>query len=620
MCGIAGLILWNDDKKHWKTNFPNALASMQSRGPDNQDVFEHEKVQLGHRRLSILDLNPRSNQPFHSKDGKYTIVFNGEIFNYAELKNGLISEGVSFDTTSDTEVLLHLFIRKRETCLNLLNGFFAFAIYLHDEKKLFIARDRFGVKPLIYQYTPNGFLFSSELKFILNLHQENVVNKDALNFYFSLGYIPAPHSILKNTSKLLPGNFLWVDIENKNVEVKEYYDFPQEIDTTISYEDATTQLKALIDDAVKLRLLADVNVGAFLSGGVDSSIICASAVNQTKQLNTYSIGFPEMEYLDETKYAELVAQRLGTNHTTFALTENDMINEVENVLNYIDEPFADSSALAVYVLCKHTSVNVKVALSGDAGDELFAGYRKHRAYWLTQQNSIKLKGVRAVYPFVKNLSSSRQSKLGDTIRKLKKMAEVANASEENRYWKLASFLDEDKIHFLKHKKKISDVYQFKKTNQTGMNAFLLKDFQCILPNDMLHKVDMMSMAHSLEVRVPALDYRVVNFAMSLPEEYKIDKTSAKKIWWNTYQHILPAEVYHRPKKGFEVPLEKWMKGSFHSLLLEYTSTNWHPNLFTDKYLNLIQTHQPQWQDWAFQAWSMLVFQFWMKKYNLQAEA
>ncbi len=621
MCGIAGIIAIHENGRRSFGQLPGALKTLAKRGPDHEGLFENEHVALGHRRLSILDLSMEASQPMHSSNGRYVIIFNGEIFNYKELKSQLVKDGFAFTTGSDTEVLLNLYIAHGAECINQLNGFFSFCIYDKEEKKGIIVRDRYGIKPLVYYQQDYSIFFASELKALVSMGIPKLLNQDVLPYYFSLGYIPAPNSIYKNVFKLEPGNYIEFKV-GAGTEVKKYYDLPFRTvpdASNINYEEAKAHLRKLISDAVKIRLVADVPVGAFLSGGVDSSIICAAASEHTSKLHTFSIGFSGNSYIDEGKYAKMVAEHLGTTHTLFDLDEDEMLNDLENVLNYLDEPFADSSSIAVYALSKLTSEKVKVSLSGDGGDELFAGYRKHKAEWMIRHQAGKRRLGRMLAPIVKNVAGSRENSAGDLLRKIRKFSEIASKGPQGRYLHLASFVPSDELDWL-HIGKFNNNLRIRISERgNDLSDFLWNDIKLVLSNDMLHKVDMMSMANSLEVRVPLLDYRIVDYVNGLPDSFKIDKNRAKKLLWDCYSDKLPAEIYERRKMGFEVPMEKWLRGRMQPMLADLTSSNKMNHQLIDlSYIEKLLrglNNKGEISNLGFRLWSILVFQYWFLKNN-----
>lgn len=578
MCGITGIYAFNLVGKFNKVHVTAATMSLSKRGPDFQDIYLEEWVALGHRRLSIIDTSEVSNQPMWDESKRFCIVFNGEIFNYRELRQELEARGVTFFSTGDTEVLLKLFIHEKENCLSRLNGFFSFCIYDKVEESFFIARDRYGIKPLYYSFNEDRFIFASEMKAILKYGIEKTLDYDSLFAYLQLNYIPAPASIFKGISKLLPGHYLRV--RRQQLEETQYYEVPRspEGHSTMDYESAQSELRKLLEDSVQKRLVADVPLGSFLSGGIDSSIIAGLAARHKPDLHTFSIGFRDEKFFDETHYANLVAKHFGTDHTVFQLTNDDLYAHVFSVLDYIDEPFADSSAIAVYILSRETRRHATVALSGDGADELLAGYNKHAAAFRILRPGWKEKMVSGLHPLWRMLPQSRNSAVTNVFRQLHRFSGGMRLNGRDRYWQWAGFTSEAEARELftpEIVRTISIEYDNRKNNilsgippRESINDILYTDIRLVLANDMLTKVDLMSMANSLEVRVPFLDYRLVNFVSRLPGEYKINKAIRKRILQDAYRDFLPKELYNRPKKGFEVPLLKWFRREMKSLIID----------------------------------------------------
>ncbi|MCK6616355.1 MAG: asparagine synthase (glutamine-hydrolyzing) [Cyclobacteriaceae bacterium] len=418
MCGITGIFAFNLVGKMNMIHLANATRALEKRGPDFQDIYHDQFVGLGHRRLSIIDTSAAANQPMWDETNRYTIVYNGEIFNYRELRKQLQNRGVTFFSQSDTEVLLKLYIHERENFLNKLNGFFAFCIYDKQEQTFFLARDRYGVKPLLYLYDEDKFLFASEMKAILEYGIEKKLDFTALYTYLQLNYIPAPDTIFQQVKKLNPGHYL--KIERGKFLINNYYTIPynqeQARQNSIGFDEAKNTFKNLLEASVQRRLVADVPLGAFLSGGIDSSVITGLARKHKPDLHTFSIGFKDEKFFDETSYAKLVSKHFNTKHTVFSLTNADLYEHVYSILDYTDEPFADSSAINVYILSKETRKHATVALSGDGADELLGGYNKHAAFlrglhpgwkenlipkfdWLWQRLRFAASRSTASYPF-----------------------------------------------------------------------------------------------------------------------------------------------------------------------------------------------------------------------------
>ena len=626
MCGITGIFAFKERGKDFFSKIDASVSALSKRGPDGNGTFKHNNIALGHARLSIIDTSPAGAQPATDITGRYTIVFNGEFYNYREHRNQLIKKGVEFKSESDTEVLLYLYIQDGEKCLDKINGFFAFAIYDKVENSLFIARDRMGIKPLLIYQDEDKLIFASEMKAIMAFGIKKEIDTTSLYTYLQLNYIPAPNSIFKDVRKLNAGNFL--KIKDNQVINTTYYKIPFEKDNNkliTNYEDAKKELFKLVEDSVKLRLVADVPLGTFLSGGIDSSITTALAARHHKDLNSFSIGYKNEPLFDETKYAELVAKKHKTNHTVFSLTNDDFFENLYEVLDYIDEPFADSSAIAVYILSKNTRKKVTVALSGDGADELFGGYNKHMAEYKARKKGSLANLVRVGLPLWSALPKSRNSKFGNKIRQLEKFAEGLNLSEKERYWQWAGTLNEKEA--LKTIKLDVDIKEYnsrkaealKEISADGnLNDFLYTDSHLVLQNDMLTKVDLMSMANSLEVRVPFLDYKIANFAFSIPEAFKVDGKMKKKILQDTFRDILPAELYDRPKQGFEVPLLRWFQTELKSLITEDLLSKklikeqniFNPETIEELKRKLFSTDPG---DSVATVWSLIVFQYWWKK-------
>jgi asparagine synthase (glutamine-hydrolysing) len=627
MCGLTGILAFNEKGKAYLDRINSATSCLIKRGPDGQGIYTDSNAALGHRRLSIIDTSELAAQPFSDQSKRYTIVFNGEIFNFKELRQELSLKGITFRSQSDTEVLLQLFISEKEKCLTKLDGEFAFAVYDKQEKELFLARDRFGIKPLYYYSDNDRFVFGSEMKSIIAFDVPKIIDRSSLQTYFHLNYIPSPYSIFENILKLEAGSFMSVNLDRK-VNKGFYYSIPysEDLQKNQDYNAAKKKLKELLEHSVKQRMIADVPLGSFLSGGIDSSIITAIAAQNTSHLNTFSIGYKDEPLFDETQYAQLVAKKYETNHTVFELSNDDLFADLFYVLDYIDEPFADSSALAVSILSMRTKKHVTVALSGDGADEIFAGYNKHAAELKVRSGGMRAELVKAAHPLLKQLPKSRNSKTGNTIRKLEKFAQGMKMNASERYWNWAKWsgFSAEQIFsstFIKGLKEYEYTSRkdsvIKKING-DYNSVLLTDMDLVLENDMLVKVDRMSMSRSLEVRVPFLDHKIVDFAFSLPAEFKIDHTSRKKILKDAFREQLPEELFHRGKQGFEVPLLKWFRTDLKNLIsneLLEDSFITNQNIFNPQIIRELKTklfsNNPN--DAVEKIWALIVFQYWWKK-------
>lgn len=627
MCGITGILTTTEDAAKYFGAVKSATGALHHRGPDSYGSFASLNALLGHTRLSIIDVSHASDQPFYSADGRFVIVYNGEIFNFKELREQLVGKGISFQTGGDTEVLLQLYITEGDKFLERLNGFFAFAIYDNLQKSLFVARDRFGIKPLYYYWDGSKFIFASEMEALLKYPFEKKIDMVSLLEYLQLNYVPAPNTMLEEVKKFPVGHWTKIYPSDHEVSFTPYYKEPYyqgAENKTITYDDAVKKFYTLLDDSVQKRLLADVPVGTFLSGGLDSSAITALASLHKKDMMSFSIGYKDEPLFDETRYAELVSKKLGTNHHTFRLDNNDLYTNLYAVLDSLGEPLGDSSAIPMYIVSQYAKEHVKVCLSGDAGDELMAGYNKHYAeYKLRNQPYLKTLTATTA-PLLKLLPHSRNTAYGNKIRQMIRFADGAKLSTSDRYWKWASTANTSKaMRLLKAKNEnFEKVFTQRKnehlsTLNGSFNSLLYTDLKLVLQNDMLVKTDLMSMANSLEVRVPFLDHRLVDFLFSLPIDFKIDSRQQKRILRDAVSHLLPGEILTRKKQGFEVPLLKW----FQTELRATIETVWLSNdfiesqgLFDVEEIKLLkeQLYSSNPQDAVAQIWGLIVFQHWYK--------
>jgi len=619
MCGITGIYAFNQLGRLNMINLAGATAQLESRGPDFQLTYHDEFVGLGHRRLSIIDPSPEGHQPMEDSTGRYILIYNGEIYNFKHLRKQL--EGIPFRSDTDTEVLLYLLIRKGVECLKELNGFFAFAFYDKQSGDLLMVRDRYGIKPFYYYLDQDKLIFGSELKAVFKYGIDKAINKEALNLYFQLNYIPAPYSILENCLKLQPGHY--ITVKDQLVKVGKYYELPEiERNTTNSYDIQKKKFLDLLEQSVQDRLVADVPLGTFLSGGLDSSAISALAARHKEELHTFSIGYRDEKYFDESKYAELVAKHIGSKHTVFPLSNRDMYEQVFHLLDYTDEPFADSSAIAVNILSRETRNNVTVALSGDGADELLGGYNKHEAMWRMMHPGLKEKAVAGLGGLWKILPKSRNKPMGNIFRKLDRFAINYSKEHRQRYWNLASFMSRESVGQLlttsfQIDQDLSEIYT--SGLNEDFNTILDADLKLVLPNDMLTKVDLMSMSHSLEVRVPFLDHRLIEFVRQLQIEFKLGRNVGKRILRDSMKDLLPSKILHRSKQGFEVPLLKWFRKEMRSLIQDDLL---HDDYIEDQGIFQLQTVQ-QLKKKVFSSnpgdshatiWALIVFQWWYRKY------
>lgn len=607
MCGIAGIYFLNGAKTTDSGQSHRVTVALKHRGPDYQNHYSFANCTLFHARLSILDLSPNSHQPFLDAEKEKGLIFNGEIFNYKDLQQ----EAGNLKTSGDVEVLFKLFDKENTNCLQKLNGFFAFSFYNSKKDELSVVRDRYGVKPLYYYQDKDKLAFASELKALLNLTGPQELNLNALHTYLRLNYSTGRETIFKNIFRLQPGEC--ISVKNKSVNINSWYSIP--------HRKKEESIKDLLSDAVKLRLHADVPVGCFLSGGLDSSIISALAKQYHNNIHTFSIGFADEPFFDETEYAEIVAKHIKSTHHSFKLKNTDLLENILPFLQSIDEPFADSSAFNVYVLSKYTKQHVKVALSGDGADELFMGYNKHKAELLSRKFSSKALAP-VLNPALSLLPDSRNKKFSNKIRQLKRFSKSVNLQPDERYINWACISSEKEVNELllaKSKHNFNDLFQ-EAFLQKEFNPVNYADLKIVLADDMLVKADRMSMQHGLEIRNPFLDYRVVEFAMNLPESKKISNQGQKLILKENFRDLLPQEIFNREKKGFELPLWKWLKTE----LKNDIETNWlnetkikDQNIFNCeavyKLKQKLYSDNPG--DAPAKVWALIIFQNWYQNFK-----
>lgn len=564
MCGIVGSFKITAEQPVAEADMRAALQFIAHRGPDDEGLIAIGRATLGQRRLSIIDTSAAGHQPFIDDGGRYTIAFNGEVFNFKELRAELEAQGHTFRSHTDTEIVLRLYSIKGPDFLHDLNGFFALAIHDKEKDELFLARDRYGVKPLWWCEANGHFHFASELRALMTLGVPRQLDSTSLFQYLRYEYVAAPHSILSGAHKLEAGCSLRVD--RSGVVHNTWYDLATVVRGSAKPTTVAPTLFDLLDDAVRSRLVADVPVGTFLSGGLDSSIVSALAKRHHTQLHTFSIGFADDPYFDESAHAEAVAKHIGSTHTTFKLTREELAANYTALLEAIDEPFADSSALPSFILCQRTRQHVTVALSGDGADEVFGGYRKHQAELRMRKPGLIEKTVAALAPLWSALPRSRNNAFSDRIRQLHRFAGLTHSDAQARWLELAGFEEAAVVEELLGRTRSTEVLAREQRMTAGLgkleglNGSLLSDVLTVLPNNMLHKVDLTSMAHGLEVRTPFLDKRVVEFAFALPADRKFSKGSGKFILRNTFGHLLPPSTLARRKQGFDVPLRGMFLG------------------------------------------------------------
>ncbi len=620
MCGINGIIQFNH--KRTAGDLRNIVHDMNERiihrGPDDEGLFADEFCSLGMRRLSIIDL-AGGNQPIWNPDHTKVIVYNGEIYNFKVLREELIKAGYSFRTNSDTEVILLGYEEYGVEILNKLEGMFAFVIYDLNEKKWILARDRTGEKPLYYHIDPEKAIFASELK---SITATGLVKKEidttALSQYFQLTYIPAPLTIFTGIRKLPPGHYMVIDADGGS-EIKQYWHLNSEIDPSIGYEEYKQKLREALISSVERRMISDVPIGAFLSGGFDSSIVVGiMSLLSPGKVNTFTVSFDDKIY-DESKLAELVAKKNNTIHTVLKISEEEILGNIPDLLGNIDEPFADSSLIAVNAISKKAREYVKVVLTGDGGDELFAGYNKYLLpYYGNRYKKIPKFLRKGVIEKSLNLLPSKSYRVMgirkvidacglDEVEQIRYMMSLGFKPDELK--ELIPGIDTETMDF------ISEQYAFLSSTDAQTRTQYV-DVKTVLEGDMLPKVDRASMFASLETRVPMLDSKVIELAFDTPTEYKIKGKNRKIILKDTFRDLLPDELFRAPKHGFGVPVSDWLENSLKDQLLKYSDEEFlrSQGLFSADYIGkVIEQHMTHQIDRFSTLWSFYVFQNWYER-------
>ena len=635
MCGITGAI-WTDPQLAIEAEVLARMTHvLRHRGPDDEGTHLGQYlvrppyeplpgIALGFRRLSIIDLDTGA-QPMSNEDGSILVVFNGEIYNFETLRNRLEGAGHQFKTLSDTETIVHLYEDEGIDCFRHLNGMFAIAIWDANRRRLVLGRDRLGQKPLVYRVDPGRMLFASELKSLLEVPGvPREVDPSAVDEYLTYQYVPHPNTILRGIQKLPPAHCAVYQDGELTVEPYWQPDFNHE--EPMSEADAVDRLRELLDSSVKLRMRSDVPLGAFLSGGVDSSLIVALMCRHTDhKVKTFSIGFLIKEY-DETRYARQVADHLGTDHHEFQVTP-DCLEILPKLVWQYDEPFADSSAIPSWYVSQMTREHVTVALSGDGGDELFAGYPRYRAIWLADclDRCWPLKKLLGARCWQWLPSSTRQKSL---LRRAKRFNSALAMPTQRRYLDWIGIFNESRRaevyadEFLKALPN-SDPFVFlhsawsRAKGRDHISAASLADLATYLPCDLMTKMDIASMTHSLECRQPFLDYRVAELAVKMPSRYKFRRGSGKRILRKAFGDLLPREIWTRKKMGFGVPIDHWLRNELRELtqdvLLDDTAR--HRGYFRhDAVARLVEQHVSNAFDHSYRLWALLVLELWMREW------
>ncbi|MBI4946222.1 MAG: asparagine synthase (glutamine-hydrolyzing) [Bacteroidetes bacterium] len=565
MCGIAGIFHFDTSRSVNESLLKKMADSLAHRGPDGEGFYIKNNIGLGHRRLSIIDLST-GDQPMFNEDKSIAIVFNGEIYNYVELKEELKNLGYKFFTNSDTEVIIRAYETWGTDCQNKLNGMWAFALWDERKNQLFISRDRIGEKPLFYSTHDNTLLFGSEIKSILAYGIPKIPNLELTELYLTLGYIPAPYTFYKNISKLQAGHYLIVT--PNSVQEKKYWDLP-EIDEENMISDKKLvyeTFESLLKDSVRIRMRSDVPYGAFLSGGLDSAGIVALMSEISKEkVKTFTIGFKEKMF-DERKLAAMAAEKFKTDHHEYMIEPNSFDEAIKKVMHHFDEPFGDSSALPTGKVSEIAAQKVKMVLTGDGGDEVLSGYNSNMVEKFAEQYQKLPFFLRSRLPGM--VSSAGNLFKGDNRHKIKQVARALSFSNETfsdrlmaKSWCKPELVKQIISHPEKQIKLadfMSDFFSKYKVKHPFYQLMFFQ-FKVLLPDDFLTKVDRMSMAASLETRVPFLDHRLVEFMSRVHRDIKMEGYERKSVLRNTIGKRLPPALLRAPKKGFAIPLREWFK-------------------------------------------------------------
>ncbi len=625
MCGIAGFINSEHGKQANERDLRRMCDVITHRGPDEDGYFVFDNVALGMRRLSIIDLST-GRQPITNEDKSIWIVFNGEIYNFPELRAELEAKGHQFRTKTDTETIVHAYEEWGTLCASKLNGMFAFAIWDNRRKQLFLARDRIGIKPLYYYADDKRIVFGSELKSLLQLPEvPREVDEKALDLFLTYEYVPAPYSILKGVKKLPQGHILVA--KDGKIETQQYWEVKyQECDK--SQHELEEEFIELMRDAVKIRMIADVPLGAFLSGGIDSSTIVALMSQvASRKVKTFSIGFENQSY-NELEYAREIATHFGTEHQEFII-QPDILDLTDKLIHHLDEPLGDFSIFPTYLVSKMARRHVTVALSGDGGDELFGGYDTYVANQLDVKYRRKIPQFvreKMVAPMVGLLPPTGKKK--GLVNKSKRFVEGSNLPPDLQHTRWMTFVAEHEKQALYSPEMLQarngcTAFDFmrgyfqKATSKDPLNRQLYVDTKTYLCDNILVKVDRMSMATSLEARVPFLDHRVVEFAARVPGSMKMANGRTKILVKDALAKLLPQMITKRGKEGFSIPIKNWLKSELKPLMMETLAPE---KIRADGFFQadmierLIKEHLQNKENHSHRLWALMVFQIWKQTY------
>ena len=614
MCGIFGIYFFDRGHPVNKQMVVDASNTMVHRGPDGSGYYIHDNIGLGHRRLSIIDL-AAGNQPMFNEDEQVVTVYNGEIYNYKEIKKELEAKGHIFQTDCDTEVIVHGYEQWGSNCVDKFNGMFVFVVWDNRAKKMWVVRDRLGIKPLYYYSDKAVFICASEIKAILKTGLVTPeLNENVLDAYFSLGYVPGPQTMFRGTKKLMPGH--WLMVGNSEIKDSEYWDFNVDRFHEVDFDTASQHVRELLADAVQKRLMSDVPLGAFLSGGLDSSMVVA-LMNEvvSDRVNTFTVGYNEGE--SEEKYAKILADKFKTNHHVFYLEADDFFSSLKTLVNYAEEPIVEPAAIALYHIAKLAREKVTVLLSGEGSDEVFGGYYLYQ--YMAKIDKARKFLPNFIFPLLKNL--------GNLVPKMKqrKYLDWLTLPLSNRYQGTSSYLTDSQKKilyspdFLNNKsdylKSLFDAYFERVKKMDKLCQMLYVDTKTWLVDDLLVKADKMTMAASVELRVPFLDHRLVDAVMALPAKYKINRGEEKYVLKKIAEPLLPREIVYRKKMGFPVPTRDWFQGELmHQIGDEISGLKRGP-WFQAKMLDrVLAGHKAGREDHSKLMMTLMVFSEWQRQY------
>lgn len=624
MCGITGKLNFAPDAPVDVRLIERMNHVLTHRGPDDSGTWSSGACGLGQRRLAIVDLSPNGHQPMCNEDGNVWITFNGEIYNHQTLRSQLEKKGHRYRSQTDTETIIHLYEEYGRDCVQHLRGMFAFAIWDDRKRCLLLARDRFGQKPLIYAPTQSGITFASEIKAILqDKSVETVVNETALDQYLRFGYVPSPYTLLQGIYKLPPAHTLyWEQGQTHNqLNTERYWGLHYAPKVALSIDEAAEATLAQLREATRLRLMSDVPLGAFLSGGIDSSAVVAlMAEEMSKPVRTFSIGFDDASF-DETSYAKRVAKQYQTEHSEF-IVNADALSILPQMVWAYGEPFADSSALPTFYLAQMTSQHVTVALSGDGGDELFAGYERYVAHRLSSRYAQIPHWIRSglLQQLAQRLPEPNGRK--NPVRRVKNFMQAQALPAHERYLRWLTLIDQPTRETLYTEAFTSRNPDFRANGRTpqlieNVDQAMASDIDSYLPDDLLVKVDIATMWHSLEARSPFLDHHVAEFAASLPESFKLRRNHGKFILKQALKNHLPPSILYRQKAGFAVPIGRWFREdlketAFNVLLDQHTISR---NIFqSDAVEKMLREHQSSAINHRYRIWTLLMLELWLRTY------